>query len=179
MYKFGGIHFSQNKSLLKMDCSISFHQSCLKHLPGACGTKERMTGFSFLLLGSLIPSHCFRPVHYRPKDPWEGQPCHQLRSRQEEEETEGEGERRREKERLKKKKGEGQRVKALMSSAGRGLPAFVSRIRDSNPTQFGRPTREPDQSYITYELGGLGSAIYTLDISAHSFIVWFIHLFVH
>ena len=66
-----------------------------------------------------------------------------------------------------------------MSSVGRGLPAFVSRIRDPNATQLGRPTREPDQSYITYELGGLGSAIYTLDTSTHSLVVGFIHLFVH
>lgn len=41
----------------------------------------------------------------------------------------------------KKKKKEGPRVKALVSSAGGGLPALVSRIRDSNSTQIGRPTR--------------------------------------
>lgn len=69
------------------------------------------------------------------------------------------------------KKGGGQRVRALSRSGGRGVPALIPE------SEIGRQPGcrlEPEQGHLTHELYGLGSAIYILDASVHSFVLWFI-----
>ena len=65
---------------------------------------------------------------------------------------------------------EGQKVKAVMMSLeGRGLLAFVSRIRgDSNPTQS---SRKPDPGSLARELCGCGSATYLRGASVHLLVL--------
>lgn len=136
--------------MFQSDCSISFHKPCLMPFPWVCGTKGRMTGFSFRLLGSLIPSHhCLGGSwFYRPEDSWKGQRAVGRAADRKRKKWTGnrkeEGRRRDwQKERRRT------RVKSLMSSAGRCLSVFISRISDSTPAWSERPTREPDQGYVT------------------------------